>query len=109
MVVVTDTAQGQQTDQDTEQQVRHGYKRVLLKLGGEMFGGGEVGLDPDVVTTVAQQIAEVARSGHEVVVATSEEHYDQRIVDHLDTRNLRHPATASRSSTPTPRGDSIRS
>lgn len=26
-----------------------------------------------------------ARSGHEVVVATSEEHYDQRIVDHLDT------------------------
>ncbi|MGZ9825600.1 UMP kinase [Tsukamurella ocularis] len=68
MVVVTDTAQGQQTDQDTEQQVRHGYKRVLLKLGGEMFGGGEVGLDPDVVTTVAQQIAEVARSGHEIAV-----------------------------------------
>ena len=65
---MTDTAQGQQTDQDTEQQVRHGYKRVLLKLGGEMFGGGEVGLDPDVVTTVAQQIAEVARSGHEVAV-----------------------------------------
>ncbi|WP_279386758.1 UMP kinase [Tsukamurella pulmonis] len=68
MVVVTDTAQGQQTDQDTEHKVRHGYKRVLLKLGGEMFGGGEVGLDPDVVTTVAQQIAEVARSGHEIAV-----------------------------------------
>ncbi|WP_443081540.1 UMP kinase [Tsukamurella sp. USMM236] len=68
MVVVTDTAQGQQTDQDTEHQVRHGYKRVLLKLGGEMFGGGEVGLDPDVVSTVAQQIAEVSRSGHEVAV-----------------------------------------
>nr|WP_244881068.1 UMP kinase [Tsukamurella pseudospumae] len=41
---------------------------MLLKLGGEMFGGGEVGLDPDVVTTVAQQIAEVARSGHEIAV-----------------------------------------
>ncbi|MCS3780265.1 uridylate kinase [Tsukamurella ocularis] len=65
---MTDTAQGQQTDQDTEHQVRHGYKRVLLKLGGEMFGGGEVGLDPDVVSTVAQQIAEVSRSGHEVAV-----------------------------------------
>lgn len=65
---MTDTAQGQQTDQDTEHKVRHGYKRVLLKLGGEMFGGGEVGLDPDVVTTVAQQIAEVARSGHEIAV-----------------------------------------
>lgn len=62
---MTDGAQGQQTDQATD---RHGYKRVLLKLGGEMFGGGEVGLDPDVVSTVAQQIAEVARSGHEVAV-----------------------------------------
>nr|WP_312854102.1 UMP kinase [Tsukamurella spumae] len=41
---------------------------MLLKLGGEMFGGGEVGLDPDVVTTVAQQIAEVSRSGHEIAV-----------------------------------------
>ncbi|GAB3125809.1 UMP kinase [Tsukamurella serpentis] len=69
MVVVTDTAQGQQTDQDAAaDQARQGYKRVLLKLGGEMFGGGEVGLDPDVVSTVAQQIAEVARSGHEVAV-----------------------------------------
>ena len=26
-----------------------GYKRVMLKLGGEMFGGGNVGIDPDVV------------------------------------------------------------
>jgi uridylate kinase len=29
--------------------LRSGYSRVLLKLGGEMFGGGQVGLDPDVV------------------------------------------------------------
>ncbi|WP_068277079.1 UMP kinase [Aldersonia kunmingensis] len=47
---------------------RQGYKRVLLKLGGEMFGGGKVGLDPDVVTTVAQQIAEVVSSGVQVAV-----------------------------------------
>ncbi|MBM4637074.1 UMP kinase [Rhodococcus hoagii] len=33
-----------------------------------MFGGGEVGLDPDVVTTVAAQIAEVVRSGVQVAV-----------------------------------------
>ncbi len=33
-----------------------------------MFGGGTVGLDPDVVTTVAQQIAEVVRSGVQVAV-----------------------------------------
>ena len=47
---------------------RHGFRRVLLKLGGEMFGGGEVGLDPDVVALVARQIAEVVRSGVQVAV-----------------------------------------
>ncbi|MFC5289363.1 UMP kinase [Actinokineospora guangxiensis] len=40
-----------------------GFRRVLLKLGGEMFGGGEIGVDPDVVYTVARQIADVVRSG----------------------------------------------
>ena len=44
------------------------YKRVMLKLGGEMFGGGQVGIDPDVVENVARQIAEIARSGTEVAV-----------------------------------------
>ncbi|MBJ8343282.1 UMP kinase [Antrihabitans sp. YC2-6] len=47
---------------------RPGFGRVLLKLGGEMFGGGKVGLDPDVVTTVAAQIAEVVKSGVQVAV-----------------------------------------
>ncbi|MFM9376345.1 UMP kinase [Gordonia sp. VNK21] len=45
---------------------RGGYRRVLLKLGGEMFGGGQVGLDPDVVATVADQIAEVVSDGVQV-------------------------------------------
>jgi hypothetical protein len=40
----------------------------MLKLGGEMFGGGGVGVDPDVVQNVARQIAEVAKSGAEVCV-----------------------------------------
>src|SRR5215471_11624297 len=44
------------------------YGRVLLKLGGEMFGGGQVGLDPDVVALVARQIAEVVRGGVQVAV-----------------------------------------
>ncbi|MDY6808911.1 MAG: UMP kinase [Actinomycetota bacterium] len=47
---------------------RHGFTRVLLKLGGEMFGGGGVGLDPDVVATVADQIAEVVATGVQVAV-----------------------------------------
>jgi uridylate kinase len=65
------TAEAESSDadnSDADNSARHGYRRVLLKLGGEMFGGGEVGLDPDVVATVAAQIAEVARSGREVAV-----------------------------------------
>ena len=46
------------------------YKRVLLKLSGEVFGGGEVGVDPDVVQKVAQEIAEVTRAGVQVAVVT---------------------------------------
>ena len=48
--------------------VEGGYRRVLLKLGGEMFGGGSIGVDPDVVHSVAQQIADVARTGVQVAV-----------------------------------------
>jgi len=40
----------------------------MLKLGGEMFGGGQVGLDPDVVNNVAEQIAEVVATGVQVAV-----------------------------------------
>lgn len=47
-----------------------GYRRVLLKLSGEVFGGGEVGLDPDVVQTVAREIAAVARAGVQIAVVT---------------------------------------
>jgi uridylate kinase len=46
----------------------NGYRRVLLKLGGEMFGGGAVGVDPDVVHTVSSQIADVVRGGTQVAV-----------------------------------------
>jgi len=44
------------------------YRRVLLKLSGEGFGGGQVGVDPDTVSSVARQVAEVVRSGVEVAV-----------------------------------------
>jgi uridylate kinase len=47
----------------TDGERRPGFQRVLLKLGGEMFGGGKVGLDPDVVQAVAEQIAEVVSTG----------------------------------------------
>ncbi|GAA1848961.1 UMP kinase [Microlunatus capsulatus] len=44
------------------------YKRVMLKLSGEVFGGGQVGVDPIVVSSVARQIATVVRSGVQVAI-----------------------------------------
>ena len=43
-------------------------RRVLLKLSGEVFGGGKVGVDPDVVRGIARQIAAAVREGIEVAV-----------------------------------------
>ncbi|KFF58112.1 uridylate kinase, partial [Cryobacterium sp. MLB-32] len=36
-------------------------RRVLLKLSGEAFGGGGVGVNPDVVSSLAREIAEGAK------------------------------------------------
>ncbi|MCW2764681.1 MAG: uridylate kinase [Nocardioides sp.] len=47
-----------------------GYQRVLLKLSGEVFGGGKVGVDPDVVQTIARDVAAVASSGVQIAVVT---------------------------------------
>ncbi|MBB5955553.1 uridylate kinase [Saccharothrix tamanrassetensis] len=53
---------------EVDEEPGHGYHRVMLKLGGEMFGGGGVGVDPDVVQTVSRQIAAVVRTGVQVAV-----------------------------------------
>lgn len=42
-------------------------RRVLLKLSGEAFGGGSLGVNPDVVSQLAQEIAE-ASSDVEVAI-----------------------------------------
>ncbi len=44
------------------------YRRVLLKLSGEVFGGGQVGVDPEVVSAIAREIAAVVRSGVQVAI-----------------------------------------
>ena len=36
-------------------------RRVLLKLSGESFGGGSLGVNPDVVSGIAKEIAEAAK------------------------------------------------
>ncbi len=44
------------------------YQRVLLKLSGEEFGGGKLGVDPDVVARIAREIASVAAAGVQIAV-----------------------------------------
>lgn len=43
-------------------------RRVMLKLSGEVFGGGHVGMDLDVIGNVAGQIATAVRNGVQVAV-----------------------------------------
>jgi uridylate kinase len=45
------------------------WNRVLLKLSGEAFAGGEkLGIDPVTVASIARQIADIVRSGVQVGV-----------------------------------------
>ncbi len=39
-----------------------GRRRVLLKLSGEAFGAGSLGVNPDVVSELAREIAEAAKT-----------------------------------------------
>ena len=43
-------------------------RRVLLKLSGEVFGGGAVGLDPDVVSAVAREISVANGEGIQIAI-----------------------------------------
>ena len=52
----------------TETPAAPAYRRVLLKLSGEVFGGGTVGVAPDVVRGIARQIAAAVREGVQVAI-----------------------------------------
>ena len=43
-------------------------RRVLLKLSGEAFGGGTLGVNPDVVSGIAKEIAEGAKHAQVAIV-----------------------------------------
>jgi len=48
---------------------RGSYRRVLLKLSGEVFGGEKgIGVDPDVLADVAKQISAVVREGVQIAI-----------------------------------------
>lgn len=52
----------------TDQTTPSADRRVLLKLSGEAFGGGKVGVAPDVVRGIAEQIAVAVREGVQVAI-----------------------------------------
>jgi uridylate kinase len=56
------------TDVRADEDAPRSYRRVLLKLSGEVFGGGKVGVAPDIVRGIAAQIAEAVRAGVQVAV-----------------------------------------
>jgi len=43
-------------------------RRVLLKLSGEVMGGGKLGIDPDVVNGIAKQVASAVNDGVQVAI-----------------------------------------
>ncbi|HEY7483731.1 MAG TPA: UMP kinase [Streptosporangiaceae bacterium] len=53
----------------TSSRASHGWKRVVLKLSGEAFAGGEqLGIDPGVVQHIAKAISEAVSEGVQVAV-----------------------------------------
>ncbi|UUZ45724.1 UMP kinase [Janibacter limosus] len=52
----------------TDQNTPRADRRVLLKLSGEAFGGGKVGLNPDIVRGIAEQIAVAVGRGVRVAI-----------------------------------------
>ncbi|TXR55849.1 UMP kinase [Quadrisphaera setariae] len=52
-----------------------GWRRVVLKLSGEAFGGGRVGVDPDVVAAVAGAIVGPVREGVQVAIVVGGGNY----------------------------------
>jgi uridylate kinase len=71
------------------------YRRILLKLSGEVLAGqASFGIDPAKVATLAEEIAEVAKSGVEIGlvvgggnffrgVAAAAKHMDRVTADHM--------------------------
>jgi uridylate kinase len=73
LVIDVDEAVGVEPDMTSSPEPEPGeprprYGRVLLKLSGEVFGNGNLGVDPDVVARLAGQIAQVVREGVQVAV-----------------------------------------
>ena len=51
------------------------YQRVLLKLSGEVFGGGKLGVDSGVISGIAKEIAAVVSKGTQIAVVVGGGNY----------------------------------
>ena len=52
------------------------YRRVLLKLSGEVFGGEKgIGVDIDVMRDVAKQLKDIVKSGVQLAVVVGGGNY----------------------------------
>ncbi|MFT8396291.1 UMP kinase [Propionibacterium sp.] len=51
------------------------FHRVLLKLSGEAFGNGKLGVDPVVVNEIARQVVRVTKSGTQVAIVVGGGNY----------------------------------
>ena len=58
----------QPSSQETHRGAPQGARRVLLKLSGESFGGGAVGLAVPVVRRIATEIAQAVSNGVQVAI-----------------------------------------
>jgi uridylate kinase len=79
----------------TRPQRKPRYRRLLLKLSGEVLAGrGSFGIDPERVSAMAEEVAEVARAGVEIGlvvgggnffrgVAAAAQHMDRVSADHM--------------------------
>ena len=56
------------SEEFSSEQAPSAYHRVVLKLSGQVFGGGRVGIDPDIVNEIARQVAEVVHEGVQVAI-----------------------------------------
>ena len=63
------------TQDDPQTTTPAGTRRVLLKLSGEAFGGGAVGVDIGVVRRIADEIATAVRAGVQVAIVVGGGNY----------------------------------
>lgn len=58
-----------------EDNVAEPFQRVLLKLSGEAFGNGGLGVDPVTVNAIAKQIVKVTEGGTQVAIVVGGGNY----------------------------------